>query len=58
MSGMAVGSWFAGRLYDHFGYYAPAFGSGVMFNLGTWYWSVFWYATIEAETQRQFTVAI
>jgi len=33
MSGMAVGSWFAGLLYDHFGYYAPAFGSGVFFNL-------------------------
>lgn len=33
MSGMAFGSWFAGALYDHFGYYAPAFGSGVVFNL-------------------------
>jgi MFS family permease len=33
MSGMAFGSWFAGRLFDHFGYYAPAFGSGVLFNL-------------------------
>ncbi|HVZ08106.1 MFS transporter [Rhodopila sp.] len=33
MSGMAFGSWFAGRLFDHFGYYAPAFGSGVLFNI-------------------------
>jgi MFS family permease len=33
MSGMAFGSWFAGKLYDHFGYYAPAFGIGVVFNL-------------------------
>ncbi len=33
MSGMAFGSWFAGRLYDHFGFYAPAFGSGVAFNI-------------------------
>jgi MFS family permease len=33
MSGMAFGSWFAGLLYDHFGYYAPAFGIGVVFNL-------------------------
>jgi MFS family permease len=33
MSGMAFGSWFAGRTYDHFGFYAPAFGSGVVFNL-------------------------
>ena len=33
MSGMAFGSWFAGALYDHFGFYAPAFGTGVLFNL-------------------------
>src|SRR6266851_832846 len=33
MSGMAFGSWFAGALFDHFGYYAPAFASGVAFNL-------------------------
>jgi MFS family permease len=33
MSGMAFGSWFAGALYDHFGYYAPAFGIGVAFNI-------------------------
>jgi hypothetical protein len=33
MSGMAFGSWFAGALYDHFGYYAPAFAVGVGFNL-------------------------
>ncbi|HTR87450.1 MAG TPA: MFS transporter [Reyranella sp.] len=33
MSGMAVGSWFAGVLYDHYGYYAPAFGTGVIFNV-------------------------
>jgi MFS family permease len=33
MSGMAFGSWFAGLLYDHLGFYAPAFGSGVAFNV-------------------------
>ena len=33
MSGMAVGSWLAGVLFDHFGFYAPAFGSGVLFNI-------------------------
>ena len=33
MSGMAAGSWLAGLLYDHFGYYAPAFGTGVLFNI-------------------------
>jgi MFS family permease len=33
MSGMAVGSWLAGRMYDHFASYAPAFATGVVFNL-------------------------
>ncbi len=33
MSGMAFGSWLAGKLYDHYGYYGPAFGSGVAFNI-------------------------
>jgi MFS family permease len=33
MTGMAFGSWFAGALYDHFGHYAPAFASGVLFNV-------------------------
>jgi MFS family permease len=33
MSGMAFGSWFAGVLYDGFGFYAPAFATGVLFNL-------------------------
>jgi MFS family permease len=33
MSGMAFGSWFAGRLVDTYGSYQPAFASGVLFNL-------------------------
>ena len=33
MSGMAAGSWFAGVLYDYFGSYAPAFITGVIFNI-------------------------
>ena len=33
MSGMAFGSWIAGSLYDHFAYYAPAFGISVVFNI-------------------------
>jgi MFS family permease len=33
MAGMAFGSWFAGTLYDKFGFYAPAFGAGVLFNV-------------------------
>lgn len=30
--GMASGGWIAGLLYDHFGYYAPAFAAGVVSN--------------------------
>ena len=30
--GMGGGGWVAGVIYDHFGYYAPAFGAGVLFN--------------------------
>ena len=33
MGGMAVGGWWAGALYDHFGFYGPAFVTGVLFNL-------------------------
>jgi MFS family permease len=33
MSGMAVGSWWAGQLYDIFGHYGIAFASGVLFNV-------------------------
>ena len=33
MCGMAFGSWLAGELYDHFGFYAPAFAVGVFFNI-------------------------
>ena len=33
MGGMAFGGWFAGALYDAFGFYGPAFASGVVFNL-------------------------
>ena len=31
--GMAAGGWLAGLLYDHFGYYAPAFAAGVGANV-------------------------
>jgi MFS family permease len=31
--GMAAGGWIAGLLYDHFGYYAPAFALGVGANI-------------------------
>jgi hypothetical protein len=34
MAGMAFGAWFAGALYDYFGFYAPAFAVGALFNLG------------------------
>ena len=31
--GMGAGSWIAGLLYDHFGYYTPAFTAGIGANL-------------------------
>jgi predicted MFS family arabinose efflux permease len=31
-TGMATGGWLAGALYDHFGFYAPAFAAGVGAN--------------------------
>jgi MFS family permease len=31
--GMATGGWLAGLLYDHFGYYAPAFAVGIGSNI-------------------------
>ena len=31
-TGMAVGGWLAGAMYDAFGYYAPAFATGVGLN--------------------------
>jgi predicted MFS family arabinose efflux permease len=30
---MAAGGWIAGLLYDHLGYYAPAFAVGIGANL-------------------------
>jgi cyanate permease len=30
---MASGGWLAGLLYDHFGFYAPAFAAGVGANI-------------------------
>jgi MFS family permease len=32
-TGMATGGWLAGALYDHFGYYGPAFATGIAANL-------------------------
>jgi MFS family permease len=31
--GMALGGWLAGVIYDHFGYYAPAFATGIGANI-------------------------
>ena len=31
--GMALGGWLAGLLYDHYGYYAPAFAAGIGSNI-------------------------
>jgi predicted MFS family arabinose efflux permease len=31
-SEMAAGSWLAGAIYDHFGFYGTAFATGILFN--------------------------
>jgi MFS family permease len=31
--GMAAGGWIAGLIYDQFGFYAPAFATGIVFNV-------------------------
>ena len=41
MSGMAFGSWWAGKLFDTYVSYRPAFASGVMFNLANLAMSAF-----------------
>ena len=33
MSGMGAGSWLAGVIYDYYGFYAPAFATGLAFNI-------------------------
>jgi MFS family permease len=33
MSGMAVGTWLAGAIYDSYGYYDAAFANAVLFNI-------------------------
>jgi predicted MFS family arabinose efflux permease len=33
MSGMAVGSWLGGAMFDAFGHYSPAFMVGALSNL-------------------------
>ena len=32
-TGMGAGNWLAGVIYDHFGYYAPSFITGIAFNV-------------------------
>lgn len=50
MSGMAFGSWLAGALYDHYGFYAPAFGVGVVFNVANL--AIIGYLITREKTQR------
>jgi len=33
LGGMSFGAWLGGALYDHYGYYAPAFAAGIASNL-------------------------
>jgi MFS family permease len=52
MAGMAAGSWWAGELYDHFGFYGPAFVSGVLFNIANLALVSFLVLRLMRQTQR------
>lgn len=45
-SGMATGGWLAGIMYDAYGFYAPAFATGIAFNLAN-------FAVVALLVQRQ-----
>ena len=40
MTGMAAGSWLAGAIYDHVGFYAPAFAVGLACNLANFLYPI------------------
>jgi MFS family permease len=51
--GMAAGGWGAGALYDHFGFYLPAFAIGVLFNtinLAILLWLVLYQRSVALRT--------
>jgi hypothetical protein len=48
---MATGGWLAGILYDHFGFYAPAFAAGLAVNL-------FNFSVISALALRRSRIAV
>ena len=48
---MAAGGWLAGWLYDYFGFYAPAFATGVALN-------VVHFAIIGGLVSRQSRIAL
>jgi MFS family permease len=56
MSGMAFGSWFAGRLFDAFLSYRPAFAAGVLFNLANL--AVILFLVSHASPRRRLTLAV
>jgi MFS family permease len=55
MSGMAFGSWFAGKLFDLFLSYRPAFAAGVLFNLANL--AVIAFLVSRTGRRRRLTVA-
>jgi MFS family permease len=57
MSGMAFGSWFAGKLFDTFLSYRPAFASGVLFNLANLAVILFLVSRTAPRRRRRLTLA-
>ena len=58
MSGMAAGSWLAGVIYDYYGFYAPAFATGLAFNIANFAiiagLVVLWRGTLAHRARRAF----
>ncbi len=58
MSGMAFGSWFAGRIYDTYLSYTLAFGMGVSFNVVNLVLIGFLVSRLTAHTGRRLSVRV
>ena len=57
MSGMAFGSWFAGKLFDVYASYQPAFAAGVLFNLANLAVIVFLVSRLARHRRRSLATA-
>jgi predicted MFS family arabinose efflux permease len=58
MSGMAFGSWFAGRLYDSFLSYTPAFAIALVFNMGNLAVIIFLVSRLAGDPRRRGPIVV